>query len=990
MADRSHLRQRRERNRSLTAHPAETPTSSLRTVIEISDDDSDTDPPSQWASISYRRHRSSPSDESGLQRSSKGATRCTTGGQARQSRTAQDHKRIKTETGAGQYIGSSPTNSKPRRSRQTTPASPGTPRVTKYEHHSHHGSRTNRRRERTYSTTSTPFLSPAATTPSPRRMSNSSKKQPVNPPPYYVDSRLEAKMYRGPGYERFPVVLGTVKGHQELCDKWDGEQVAMLNRKAAKLRQPVHAPYVVHGSDSESDDEANSGGTYAKGSIEQACLTSVLDVFPNIERAFVIKKIHAHPPQPDFYDEDGQIIEHGAPHIAEEIIAEVLEMDVYPRERVSISIPTELIPAEDGTGVTITWDRELTKGYMYTKDAVILLAKTFDHVPTHYIVKVATEKNSIFNAYVHIHELEDRFYYLSARPYHRLNRARIAVEKKYQLTEKEKDSRIQKEYANRVNEMQAAKQHVAREAIKAAAKEAKAQEEAANLVSHKESGAVLECQCCFDDQVPLNRLVSCTAEQPHFFCFTCVEGLADTQVGLMRYELLCMDGSACTAELAPDGVGKAVPIKTFDRLQLNKQQAEIAAAGIEGLEECRFCDFKAICDDVSEELVFYCQNPDCCRATCRKCNKDSHLPKTCEESQNENELSARHLVEEARSDAVMRTCPRCKVKIVKEFGCNKILCTNCRTMLCYECKENLSAIPNPYDHFNQPGSQCALYDQEGVNRHEAEANQAETEAIGKVKEKDADIDATKLRIETGKGKQPELPKQPAPGAFYRHLNDAAGRLNGVGEAQLQAPRDQNEIMRDRMEIMLRDRNAIMARMIPGPHVGGLLRPWPEAARLQEWRDTLVRAEQVQVGPTDANVVVARDGPPFPQLPRTFGPNVAPAPTRQHALADRPQQPEEVEMRVDGPDHNQRWRLNDTVLGLDRGQAYPIAGYPPPMELGFAGEFVGRGGHYQPRPVLDPFDFEPADDIADAASEAPWLPRMPPGGPPFEDRRHAYP
>ena len=52
-----------------------------------------------------------------------------------------------------------------------------------------------------------------------------------------------------------------------------------------------------------------------------------------------------------------------------------------------------------------------------------------------------------------------------------------------------------------------------------------------------------------------------------------------------------------------------------------KQVAEINSAGIEGLESCPFCDFKAIVDDADEE-IFWCGNEKCGAATCRKCKKE--------------------------------------------------------------------------------------------------------------------------------------------------------------------------------------------------------------------------------------------------------------------------------------------------------------------------------------------------------------------------------
>ena len=195
-----------------------------------------------------------------------------------------------------------------------------------------------------------------------------------------------------------------------------------------------------------------------------------------------------------------------------------------------------------------------------------------------------------------------------------------------------------------------------------------------------------------DGETPLNRVVPCTADEPHYFCFACVEGLADTQVGMLKHEMLCMDASGCTAKLSREDFGKAIPITTFDRLELNQQQAEIMAANIEGLEQCPSCDFKAICGDVKEEPIFFCQNPECSRASCRHCQKDNHAPQTCEQAGQDKVLNALHLIEEARSEAIIRTCRKCKAKIVKEFGCNKMTCTRCSSLFCYNCNEDITHL----------------------------------------------------------------------------------------------------------------------------------------------------------------------------------------------------------------------------------------------------------------------------------------------------------
>lgn len=660
----------------------------------------------------------------------------------------------------------------------------------------------------------------------------SREEKSAHGPPYYVDGLFEVRMYNGPGYERFPVVLGTVQGHQEACDKWDAEQSKRLERESVQLRrqfrQQLRNPYVIHGTDSESSDTADSEGEEVEDH-EQQCLTNVLEVFPDIEVAFVKQEISTYSQQsaPSI---DAVALE--ATPLAEKIIAEILEMESYPKECSSSLLAKGSSSADDGTGITVMWYRDLPKDAMYFKDAVILLAKSFDHVPTDYIAAIVGQKKSLFNAYVHIQEQEDQYYLRPTRPYDRLRQPRQAIEEKYLLARN--DYRIPGEYVHRVNELQAAKQHVAREAIQEAAKRAKEGAEAENLAKYKEMGALMECGCCFDEETPLNRMVSCLAEEPHFFCFTCVESMAETQVGLLRYEMRCMDASGCAAELSNDGVGKAVPIQIFDCLAMSKQQAEIQAAGIEGLEQCRWCEYQAVCDEVEKDPVFYCLNPECKRATCRKCREDNHLPSSCEEHRQYNALAGRHRVEEARTDAVIRQCsnPKCGVSIIKESGCNKMICTKCNTLMCYACKANLTALgENPYDHFRTKGSKCPLYDADEVEvRHKIEANRAEKEAIKKAKDSDASIDESQLRIEsdkeTDKPKKSKLDDHPAANVFYRGMNHRAGRLDWR-QRHLQEMAARVEVMRDLIPDPVLA--ATLANLPPRPALAGTRRgvyEWP--------------------------------------------------------------------------------------------------------------------------------------------------------------------
>lgn len=573
------------------------------------------------------------------------------------------------------------------------------------------------------------------------------------PPPYYFDSKLAVEMYRGPSFERFPVVLGTVDGHREVCDKW--------KTRGSGLHMTVALPDI---EVSNLLDEA-----------EVRCLQRVLEVFPDVQRDFVLQKIREPSNQLNFND-----VEIDGPT---RIITQILEADGYPKARLTPVRPPLQPPPADETGVTVSYNKNQPKDALYLKEAVIILAQHFTHVPTHAIFKIVHQNRAVFTSYIHLQEAERDYYSKPQRPYIRHRQPRANLEKKYARGPHEQ--RDEERYAQIVNELQAAKQHVVREEIKATKQKANEEAEATNLAIHKASGSLIECQCCFDDEIPMNRSVGCeSASDMHFFCHGCVSRLADNQIGVMKYEMLCMDGSGCKASLSVEGVAQAVSIKTVDKLAFNQQQAEIAAAGIDGLEQCPFCDFKAICEAVEQDRIFNCQNPDCGRATCRRCNQDAHCPKSCEEVKADKGLDARHRIEEARSNRVMRKCPKCSVKIIKELGCNKMICTSCRSIMCYACNADITkGKEGGYEHFHKPGSKCKLYDEPGVDRHDAEADEAEKEAIKKAKAEDAELDEKQLQIETGPGQKKAKPApqaQPAiPQVRFQPLAGGREMLGGM-------------------------------------------------------------------------------------------------------------------------------------------------------------------------------------------------------------------
>ena len=193
-----------------------------------------------------------------------------------------------------------------------------------------------------------------------------------------------------------------------------------------------------------------------------------------------------------------------------------------------------------------------------------------------------------------------------------------------------------------------------------AAKKQLQENESRNADQAKKDGTIAECQCCWEE-APLNRMVVCDGELAHSFCYRCARSLAETQIGLSRSDLTCMSSAGCTAGFARDQQKLFLDQKLLVALERIDIEASLRMAGIENLETCPFCPYAAEYPPVSENKEFSCENEECCTVSCRLCREESHIPMTCEEAARENGHSARQIIEEAMSAALIRRCNKCKL-----------------------------------------------------------------------------------------------------------------------------------------------------------------------------------------------------------------------------------------------------------------------------------------------------------------------------------------
>uniref|UniRef100_A0A7S4AHY4 RING-type domain-containing protein n=2 Tax=Pseudo-nitzschia australis TaxID=44445 RepID=A0A7S4AHY4_9STRA len=226
--------------------------------------------------------------------------------------------------------------------------------------------------------------------------------------------------------------------------------------------------------------------------------------------------------------------------------------------------------------------------------------------------------------------------------------------------------------------------------------------QAANKIA-LENGSSVECSCCYDD-VAISECIPCK-EKGHLLCKTCMVEYVKNQVfscgnlGIDKLtkkpalEIKCCDASGCNSGFRDELLEKILPPKIWEKYSEMQGKAQIEQAGLgENLAMCPKCGYQAEVPETQNH--FECPVEGCQFVSCRKCGKASHIPLRCEEAlQQSRQDEGRLKIEEALSEAKMRTCPdpKCKQKFVKIDGCNKMTCP-CGMTMCYVCRMPLKNI----------------------------------------------------------------------------------------------------------------------------------------------------------------------------------------------------------------------------------------------------------------------------------------------------------
>ncbi|KAJ3202350.1 hypothetical protein HDU67_000614, partial [Dinochytrium kinnereticum] len=221
-----------------------------------------------------------------------------------------------------------------------------------------------------------------------------------------------------------------------------------------------------------------------------------------------------------------------------------------------------------------------------------------------------------------------------------------------------------------------------------------------------------------------------------------------------KTEILCMDSGGCKYPFPRSEIQRFLGSEVFAGYEKLCQETSLRTANLANLEHCPFCPFAQILPTPTTELkLFHCLSPTCSIISCRLCKRANHIPKTCEEVKQEDRLDARHVVEEAMTDALLRECGKCGMRQITGY-------------------DHFSTDPNGHA---QVGKQCPLWD-DAVKRNNREVEEAAKAAIQNVVKEgkagdgvvaeEIEKDLGDLMRAAGKGKaanpQPAPIQRPAP------------------------------------------------------------------------------------------------------------------------------------------------------------------------------------------------------------------------------------
>lgn len=225
----------------------------------------------------------------------------------------------------------------------------------------------------------------------------------------------------------------------------------------------------------------------------------------------------------------------------------------------------------------------------------------------------------------------------------------------------------------------------------------------------KEIEENIECSCCFETY-NIKRFIECNNR--HLMCINCVNTYAESQLfSSFNCDIRCINSKEkCNALYSVDMLSKILSKNSsnkYNELKTEKEYKMINECNDDiNIRKCSHCESGVDIGHYIKEIdIMTCLT--CAQQTCLLCDEKAHPTQKC------NQLSKPQSIDDKLSEAVILTCNKCNVSIVKEHGCNKMECV-CGNKMCNICKKDINDVG--YRHFcnnhncNRQCNKCHTFD----------------------------------------------------------------------------------------------------------------------------------------------------------------------------------------------------------------------------------------------------------------------------------------
>lgn len=193
----------------------------------------------------------------------------------------------------------------------------------------------------------------------------------------------------------------------------------------------------------------------------------------------------------------------------------------------------------------------------------------------------------------------------------------------------------------------------------------------------------------------------CEASEPlitvceHAYCTECFLNQASTEEAI---PVRCFgDESNCKHIFGMEELKSMLPHEMFEDL-LRRSFDTFVRHHPEQFQYCPTPDCPQIYHKTSTGETFFCST--CLTPVCTSCHVISHDGMSCEEYKDLSSEGA-EAFRKYKKEHDVRDCPKCKVGIEKNHGCNHMECTNCHAHICWFCMEVFKNGPDCYTHMQK-------------------------------------------------------------------------------------------------------------------------------------------------------------------------------------------------------------------------------------------------------------------------------------------------